>query len=63
VFGAEAAARYHFGVPAAGVDAAQAAWLASILPSPRRYERGASTPYLQARIDTIRGHMSYAQIP
>jgi monofunctional biosynthetic peptidoglycan transglycosylase len=63
VFGAEAAARRHFGVPAGGVDAAQAAWLASILPSPRRYERGETTPYLEARIATIRRHMGYAQIP
>jgi monofunctional biosynthetic peptidoglycan transglycosylase len=63
VFGAEAAARHHFGVPAGRVDAAQAAWLASILPSPRRYARGETTPYLDERIATIRRHMGYAQIP
>ena len=63
VFGAEAAARHHFGVPAAQLDAAQAAWLASILPSPRRYARGETTPYLDSRIATIRRHMGYAQIP
>lgn len=63
VFGAEAAARYHFGVPAARLDAAQAAWLAAILPSPRRYSRGARTEYLQGRIATIRRRMEYAQIP
>ena len=63
VFGAEAAARHHFGVPAARLDAAQAAWLASILPSPRRYARGETTPYLDSRIATIRRHMGYAQIP
>ena len=63
VFGAEAAARLHFGVPAGRVDTAQAAWLASILPSPRRYARGETTPYLDERIATIRRHMGYAQIP
>jgi monofunctional biosynthetic peptidoglycan transglycosylase len=63
VFGAEAAARHHFGVSAAQLDAAQAAWLAAILPSPRRYARGASTPYLDSRIATIRRRMEYAQIP
>jgi monofunctional biosynthetic peptidoglycan transglycosylase len=63
VFGAEAAARYHFGVPAARLDARQAAWLAAILPSPRRYERGTSTTYVESRIATIRHHMGYAQIP
>jgi monofunctional biosynthetic peptidoglycan transglycosylase len=63
VFGAEAAARHHFGVSAAQLDATQAAWLAAILPSPRRYARGARTPYLDARIATIRRRMAYAQIP
>jgi monofunctional biosynthetic peptidoglycan transglycosylase len=63
VFGAEAAARHHFGVSAAQLDVAQAAWLAAILPSPRRYARGASTPYLDSRIATIRRRMAYAQTP
>src|SRR5439155_14240773 len=40
VFGAEWAARYHFGIPPARLGPEQAAWLAAILPSPRRYERG-----------------------
>jgi len=63
VFGAEAAARHHFGVGAAHLDATQAAWLAAILPSPRRYARGARTAYLEGRIATIRRRMAYAQIP
>ena len=63
VFGAEAAARHHFGVAAQVLDAEQAAWLAAILPSPRRYERGRRTPYLEGRIATIRERMEYAQIP
>ncbi len=63
VFGAEAAARHHFGVGAAALDAEQAAWLAAVLPSPRRYERGRSTPYLAGRVDTIRARMAAAQVP
>jgi monofunctional biosynthetic peptidoglycan transglycosylase len=63
VFGAEAAARHHFGVGAAQLDAAQAVWLAAILPSPRRYAHGALTPHLESRIWTIRGRMDYAQSP
>jgi len=63
VFGAEAAARRHFGVSASQLDDAQAAWLAAILPSPRRYSAGETTPYLASRIATIRRHMGYAQIP
>jgi monofunctional glycosyltransferase len=63
VFGAEAASRYHFGVPAAALNAEQAAWLAAILPSPRRYERGRSTPYIEGRVGTILARMPAAQIP
>ena len=63
VFGAEAAARYHFGVRAAALTQEQAAWLAAIMPSPRRYERGRITAYLAGRIDTILARMPSAQIP
>jgi len=63
VFGAEAAARRHFGVPAAALSAEQAAWLAVILPSPRRYERGRLTPYLAGRVNTILSRMGAVQIP
>jgi monofunctional biosynthetic peptidoglycan transglycosylase len=63
VFGAEAAARHHFGVPAAALSQEQSAWLASILPSPRRYERGRTTPYLDGRVGTILARMPAAQIP
>ena len=63
VFGAEAAARRHFGVPAAALSAEQAAWLAVILPSPRRYGRGRLTPYLAGRVNTILSRMGAVQIP
>jgi monofunctional biosynthetic peptidoglycan transglycosylase len=63
VFGAEAAARHHFGLPAAALGAEQAAWLAAILPSPRRYDRGRETAYLAGRIATISTRMTGAQIP
>lgn len=63
IFGAEAAARYHFGVSAGELNAEQGAWLAVILPSPRRYFRGYATPYLQGRVDTILARMPGAKIP
>ena len=63
IFGAEAAARHHFGVPAASLGPEQAAWLAAILPSPRRYDRGRQTPYIAGRIATITSRMTEAQIP
>jgi monofunctional biosynthetic peptidoglycan transglycosylase len=63
VFGAEAAARHHFGVPAAALGPEQALWLAAILPSPRRYDRGRETPYIAGRMATISTRMAAAQIP
>lgn len=42
IYGAEAAARYHFGVPAASLNQSEAALLAAALPSPRK--RNASNP-------------------
>jgi monofunctional biosynthetic peptidoglycan transglycosylase len=63
VFGAEAAARYHFGVPASALSPEQGAWLAAILPSPRRYERGRTTAYVEGRASTILFRAASAQIP
>ncbi|MEK6245030.1 MAG: monofunctional biosynthetic peptidoglycan transglycosylase [Pseudomonadota bacterium] len=63
VFGAEAAARYHFRIDAAALNASQAAFLATILPSPRRYAPGRITPYVAGRVETILARMPAAQIP
>jgi monofunctional biosynthetic peptidoglycan transglycosylase len=63
VFGAEAAARHHFGVPASALTPEQGAWLAAILPSPRRYERGRTTPYVEGRVESILFRAASAQIP
>jgi monofunctional biosynthetic peptidoglycan transglycosylase len=63
VFGAEAAARHHFGVPASAVGPEQAARLAAMVPSPRRYGPGADTAYLQKRTEIIRSRMGAAQVP
>jgi monofunctional biosynthetic peptidoglycan transglycosylase len=63
VFGAEAAARHHFGIPASALNAQQAAYLAAILPSPRRYQPGRETPYIEGRMATISARMASAQIP
>jgi monofunctional glycosyltransferase len=63
VFGAEAAARHHFGVTAANLTPQQAAHLAAMVPSPRRYRAGAETPYLQKREEIILSRMNAAQVP
>ena len=63
VFGAEAAARHHFGVAAANLSAQQAAQLAAMVPSPRRYRPGSETPYLQKRTEIILARMNAAAVP
>jgi monofunctional glycosyltransferase len=49
IYGAEAAARHHFGKSAQDLTLAEAALLAAMLPSPRRYNPGRLTPYLARR--------------
>ena len=49
VFGAEAAARHHFGKSAKELTIDEAALLAAILPSPRRYDPIRHTAYLNRR--------------
>ena len=49
VFGAEAAARHWFGKSAADLTPREAARIAAILPSPRRYDAGAPGPYVRRR--------------
>jgi monofunctional biosynthetic peptidoglycan transglycosylase len=63
VYGAEAAARYHYGATAAVLSPAQSARLAVMLPSPRSYPPGRDTVYLQERSAVILGRMQYARIP
>jgi monofunctional biosynthetic peptidoglycan transglycosylase len=63
VFGAEAAARYHFGTSSANLSAGQAAQLAAMVPSPRRYAPGSDTAYLQRRTEIILSCMSAAAVP
>ena len=49
IFGAEAAARHHFGKQASDLNLDEAALLAAILPSPRRYDPMRVTKYLRSR--------------
>ena len=63
VYGAEAAARYHYGTTAAALSPAQSARLAVMLPSPRSYPPGRDTVYLQERAAVILGRMQYARVP
>ncbi|QHS08811.1 monofunctional biosynthetic peptidoglycan transglycosylase [Sinimarinibacterium sp. NLF-5-8] len=49
VYGVEAAARSFFGVTAAELNEQQAAQLAAVLPSPRRFSANAPSGYVQSR--------------
>jgi monofunctional biosynthetic peptidoglycan transglycosylase len=63
VFGAEAAARHYFGVPAAQLSPAQAAWLAAIVPNPRHYDGGPATAALKRRLERIQRDMGVVRVP
>ena len=63
LFGAEAAARLYFGTSAQHVGPEEAARMAAFLPSPKRYGRIRSGPYLDGRTAAILQYMYAAQIP
>jgi monofunctional biosynthetic peptidoglycan transglycosylase len=62
-FGAEAAARRHFGASAAALGAEEAAHLAAMIPNPRYYERRGTTPFLARRQAVIRARMAQVRVP
>jgi monofunctional biosynthetic peptidoglycan transglycosylase len=63
VYGAEAAARHHFRKPASELTEDEAAWLAAILPSPRRYDPLRKTTSLARRQERVLHRMSQSARP
>jgi monofunctional biosynthetic peptidoglycan transglycosylase len=63
VYGAESAARRHFGVPAASLDAERAALLAATLPAPRRFDPAAPSPHVRRRAETIEARARSIRFP
>jgi len=63
VFGAEAAARHYFGIPAAQLGPEQSARLAAFLPNPKRYGRIRSGPFLDRRTEDILRYLYSVPIP
>lgn len=63
VFGAEAAARRYFGIPATALGPLQAAQLAVMLPAPKRFEKHPGSSYVAARAATIVGRMGSVDVP
>lgn len=57
VYGAQAAARHFFGKDARALSAAEAARLAAVLPSPRRYHAAHPGAYVQRRAQQIQRQM------
>lgn len=58
VFGAEAAARARFGKSAADLTANEAARLASVLPSPNKWDPVSPGPYVRGRIKSVQARAS-----
>jgi monofunctional biosynthetic peptidoglycan transglycosylase len=63
VYGVEAAARYHYHVPARRLDQNQEAMLAAMLPAPRTWNPRAPTPRLLARQQRILRDLPQARWP
>jgi monofunctional glycosyltransferase len=63
VYGAEAAAARHFGVPAAALGERQAALLAAVLPNPRRWHPATPGPYVSARAAVIERRAAQVRLP
>ncbi|MEN9879492.1 MAG: monofunctional biosynthetic peptidoglycan transglycosylase [Pseudomonadota bacterium] len=63
IFGAEAAARHYFGISASELSPAQAAMLASIVPSPQYYDLKGETEGLIRQTDVILERMNKVAIP
>ena len=57
VYGAEAAAQHWFGKSADELSAREAARLAAILPSPRRYDAASPGPYVRRRASRVQAAM------
>jgi monofunctional biosynthetic peptidoglycan transglycosylase len=60
VYGAEAAAQYHFGKPAAKLTRREAALLAVVLPNPREMSASKPSSYVRKRAGTIQARMNDA---
>ncbi|WP_200843633.1 monofunctional biosynthetic peptidoglycan transglycosylase [Pantoea sp. 18069] len=63
IFGAEAAAGYYFGKPAARLSPAEAARLAVMLPQPKRFALQPQSTYLAQRARAIMRRMGHTVLP
>jgi monofunctional biosynthetic peptidoglycan transglycosylase len=61
IYGAEAAAQFHFHKPASALSVGEAARLAAVLPNPRRWSASHPSAYIVARSSIIDARM--AEVP
>ena len=58
VFGVEAASKYYFNKSAQNLTKSEAAWIATILPNPKKYDRKNPSPYLNKKHNWIMRQMN-----
>ena len=63
VYGVEAASEYHYHKPSQRLDAGEAAYLAALLPAPRKWNPRAPSPRLRARQERILRELPGAHWP
>ncbi|KAF5279694.1 hypothetical protein FQR65_LT15283 [Abscondita terminalis] len=59
VFGVEAASKYYFGKSAKSLSKSEAAWIAAVLPNPKKYDPKNPSPFLQKKHRWIMKQMGY----
>lgn len=57
VFGVEAAAQYYFGKPSKDLSRSEAAWIAAVLPNPKKYDPKNPSAYLNKKHNWIMRQM------
>jgi monofunctional biosynthetic peptidoglycan transglycosylase len=63
IFGIEAAARHYFGISATQLSPQQAAWLAAILPAPRKFDQMRNSPMATSKANIIIYRMRMVNVP
>lgn len=62
VFGVEAASKYYFNKSAKDLTKSEAAWIAVVLPNPKKYDPKNPSPYLQKKHSWIMKQMGYMKL-
>lgn len=58
VFGVEAASQYYYSKPAKDLTKSEAAWIATVLPNPKKYDPKNPSPYLRKKHNWIMRQMN-----